>query len=63
MESATENNRPTTPRLRRVRVKMCGKSAQLCIAICMRGKPYQEQDKEVCVGRSFRFKHTGMSHR
>ena len=37
-----------------VRVKTCGKSARLCIAICIRGKPYQKQDKKACVGCSFR---------
>ncbi len=37
-----------------VMVKMCGKSAQLYVVIYTMGKPYWKQDKEVCVGRSFR---------
>ncbi len=37
-----------------VRVKTCGKSARLCMAICITGKPYQKQDKKVCIGSSFR---------
>jgi hypothetical protein len=43
MDSATENNRLGCKF--KVRVKTCGKSARLCKAIRIRGKPYREQDK------------------
>jgi hypothetical protein len=51
MESATENNR----RYRKisVRVKKCGKSAQLGVAIRLGGKPYPEQDKIGALGCLF----------
>ena len=34
---------------RRVRVKMCGKSAQVLVVTQAQGKPHQEQDKTVCA--------------
>ena len=52
MESATENNRQSSVKGMLVRVKMCGKSAQLMLAMAIRGKPYLEQDK-IGMCRSF----------
>lgn len=43
MDSAAENNRHLFIKV--VRVKTCGKSARLCAAMYVEGKPYQEQDK------------------
>lgn len=57
MESATENNNLHTFSIAESieeMVKTCGKSVRLYVVIHMRGKPYQKQDKEVCVGYSFR---------
>jgi hypothetical protein len=47
MESATEKKQPKHHGKHGawVTVKLCGKSARLCIAICIRGKPYWKQDK------------------
>jgi len=47
MDSATENNRLAGFTAKQVRVKTCGKSARLCVAIRTGGKPYLEQDKAV----------------
>lgn len=52
MESATENNRLRV--ILKVRVKMCGKSAQCMQVTACSGKPYLEQDKIGMLGRPFR---------
>lgn len=52
MESATENNRLYVFNVR-VRVKMCGKSAQVYVAIHVQGKPYREQGKIGMYSRLF----------
>jgi hypothetical protein len=50
--SATENNRLVF--IGQVRVKMCGKSAQLYAVMYVMGKPYPEQDKIGTFGGLFR---------